>query len=60
MDEYKNVRNNQNILKYHTITKEDYKQIGLAFSKISRENNMTIQTCFEDEDLTEFGFKEEE
>ena len=28
MDEYKNVRNNQNILKYHTITKEDYKEIG--------------------------------
>lgn len=56
MDEYKNVKNNKNILKYRIITKDDYKQIGLAFSKIASENNMTIQTCFEDEDLTEYVF----
>lgn len=56
MDEYKNVKNNNNILKYRIITKDDYKQIGLAFSKIASENNMTVQTCFEDEDLTEYGF----
>lgn len=56
MDEYKNVRNNRGILRYRTITKEDYKKIGEAFSKSAMDNGMSVQTCFEDEDLTEYGF----
>ena len=56
MDEYKNVRSNKNILKYRAITKEDYKKIGEAFSKSAMDNGMSVQTCFEDEDLTEYGF----
>ena len=56
MDEYKNVRNNRNILKYRAFTNEDYKRIGNAFSKSARDNGMSVQTCFEDEDLTEYGF----
>lgn len=56
MDEYKNVRNNKNILKYRAITKEDHKKIGEAFSKSAMDNGMSVQTCFEDEDLTQYGF----
>ena len=56
LDEYKNVKKNKNILKYKYLTKDDYKEIGLSFSKIAKEHNMTIQTCFEDQNLIEYGF----
>ena len=56
MDDYKNVRINKNILKYRTFTREDYKKIGEAFSKSAMDNGMSVQTCFEDNDLTEYGF----
>lgn len=56
MDEYKNVRSNKNILKYRAFTREDYKKIGEAFSKSAMDNGMSVQTCFEDEDLTQYGF----
>lgn len=56
MDEYKNVRSNKNILKYRTFTREDYKKIGEAFSKSAMDNGISVQTCFEDEDLTAYGF----
>lgn len=56
MDEYKNVRSNKNILKYKAFTREDYKKIGEAFSKSAMDNGMSVQTCFEDNDLTEYGF----
>lgn len=56
MDEYKNVRSNKNILKYRAFTREDYKKIGEAFSKSAMDNGISVQTCFEDEDLTAYGF----
>lgn len=56
MDEYKNVRSNKNILKYKAFTREDYKKIGEAFSKSAHDNGMSVQTCFEDNDLTQYGF----
>lgn len=56
MDEYKNVRSNKNILKYRAFTREDYKKIGEAFSKSAHDNGMSVQTCFEDNDLTQYGF----
>lgn len=56
MDEYKNVRSNKNILKYRAFTREDYKKIGEAFSKSAMDNGMSVQTCFDDEDLTQYGF----
>jgi len=56
IDDYKNVRKNQKILAHKEFTKNDYKEIGLSFSKIAQENNMTVQTCFEDNNLTEYGF----
>ena len=56
MDEYKNVRINKDILKYRAFTREDYKKIGEAFSKSAMDNGMSVQTCFEDNDLTQYGF----
>ena len=56
MDEYKNVRRNKNILKYKAFTREDYKKIGETFSKSAIDNGMSVQTCFEDNDLTQYGF----
>ncbi len=56
LDDYKNVRENKNILKAKELTKEDFKKIGLSFSKIVQKYNMTIQTCFEEETLIEYGF----
>ena len=56
LDEYKNVIKNQNILKYKEFINSDYEEIGKNFSKIARQNNMTVQTCFEDNNLTQYGF----
>ena len=39
---------------------DDYKEIGIFFSEIARKNNMMVQTCFEDEDLTRYGFSKGE
>ncbi len=60
IDEYKNVKNNQKILKYKKISEEDYKKIGLSFSKSAKENGMSVQTCCEEHNLIEFGFKKGE
>lgn len=60
IDIYKNVLNNSKFLNLLDITEEDYKKIGLSFSKIARENNMTVQTCFEDNTLEEYGFIKED
>lgn len=56
IDDYKNVRNNQNTLNLKVLTKEDYKTIGTSFSKSAKKHGMTVQTCFEDETLVEYGF----
>ena len=56
IDNYKNVRKNLPYLKYRSFTEEDYKLIGENFSKIAKDNNMVIQTCFEERNLTEYGF----
>ena len=56
IDNYKNVRKNLPHLKYRSFTEEDYKLIGENFSKIAKDNNMVIQTCFEERNLTEYGF----
>ena len=55
LDEYKNVKENRNILKYKTLTDNDYKLISRNFSKIASINGMTVQTCFEDRNLVEYG-----
>lgn len=56
LDEYKNVKKNKNIIGYLDLAKEDYKEIGISFSKSAKEHNMTVQTCFEDINLIEYGF----
>lgn len=56
LDEYKNVLKNKNVLHYRKFTEEDYKIIGKNFSKIAKLNNMKVQTCFEERNLTEYGF----
>ena len=55
LDEYKNVKENRNILKYKILTDNDYKLIGEYFGKIALNNGMTVQTCFEDRNLVEYG-----
>lgn len=57
IDEYKNVKNNKDILKYRSFTEDDYREIGISFSKSAEKYNMTVQTCFEYRNLSEYGFK---
>lgn len=56
IDNYKNVRSNKQYINDLPFTEKIYKKIGENFSKIAKENNMTVQTCFEDRNLTEYGF----
>ncbi len=56
IDYYKNVEKNLKEINYREFTKDDYKSIGLSFSQSASNHNMTVQTCFEEEDLTEYGF----
>ena len=59
LDEYKNVKRNQKILELKPLTEDDYEKIGINFSKSAKENGMTVQTCFEERNLTEYGFIKE-
>lgn len=56
IDDYKNVRKNESKLNFKEFTEDDYKEIGLSFSKSAREHGMVVQTCFEDRNLSEYGF----
>lgn len=56
IDEYKNVKKNYKDLNYKELTKDDYKKIGINFANIAKKNNITVQTCFEDNNLVEYGF----
>lgn len=56
IDDYKNVRKNMNVLKCRDFKEKDYEEIGKHFSKVASNHGMTVQTCFEDRNLTEYGF----
>ena len=56
LDYYKNVRYNMRYLRLRAFTEEDYKQIGLNFSRSALENGMSVQTCFEERNLVNYGF----
>lgn len=56
LDDYKNVRYNMRYLRLRSFTEEDYKQIGLNFSRSALENGMSVQTCFEERNLVNYGF----
>lgn len=60
LDDYKNVRRNKNILNNRPFTEEDYKNIGISFSAIAKKHHMTVQTCFEEKTLIEYGFVKED
>ena len=57
LDDYKNVRKNKIILNYKELTEKDYSEIGKSFSESAQKYGMTVQTCFEDRNLSEYGFK---
>lgn len=56
VDDYKNVRNNMAVLKLQKINDDVYKEIGENFSKIAASNDMSVQCCFEKNDLSQYGF----
>jgi len=56
IDNYKNVKNNKNILNIKEFTENDYKQIGEKFSECASKNGMTVQTCSEERNLSNYGF----
>lgn len=56
IDDYKNVRKNEKTLNFKTFTENEYELIGKNFSESAKKNNMTVQTCFEDRNLSEYGF----
>ena len=60
IDDYKNVRKNMNVLRIIPFKENDFKEIGLSFSKSASENDMTVSTCAEKRDLTEYGFVKDE
>lgn len=56
VDDYKNVRNNRRYLNYRELNEKDYQDIGKYFSQSAKNHNMTVQTCFEKRNLSEYGF----
>jgi len=60
IDDYKNVRNHYANLKYQKLTKNDYMEIGTSFSHSANINNLGVFTCFEEENLLEYGFEKNE
>lgn len=56
IDNYKNVQKNGHILRIKNFTSEDFKTIGLNFSRIASIHHMTVQTCSEYNNLSEYGF----
>lgn len=56
IDNYKNVRKNHQVLNYKELTEDNYKSIGISFSNSAKKYGMSVQTCFEDRNLAEYGF----
>ena len=60
LDEYKNVKKNHKYLNYKKINYEDYRELGINFSKMAKEKNISIHTCFEEKTLEEFGLNKDD
>lgn len=56
LDDYKNVRKNMKYIRSKRFDEDIYRIIGTEFSKIASNHNMSVQTCFEDNNLTQYGF----
>jgi len=55
IDFYKRITENIKIIKAHEITTEEKNIIAENFSQIAKENNLLIDTCAEDIDLSKYG-----
>lgn len=60
LDDYKNVRKNKKVLNFKELEESDYKAIGENFSISALKHHMIVHTCFEDRNLTEYGFSKDE
>lgn len=60
LDDYKNVRKNKKVLNFKELEESDYKAIGENFSISALKHRMIVHTCFEDRNLTEYGFSKDE
>ena len=60
LDNYKNVQNNLRYLQVKNFSDEDYKKLGLNFSRIAKEHHIIVQTCGEKKALVEYGFIKDE
>ncbi len=56
IDEYKNVRNNKEEIGFREFLPDDYQKLGLSLSTIAKKHSMSVQTCFAEENLVEYGF----
>lgn len=60
LDNYKNVRKNKDILQFHDFTEQDYEILGLSFATIAKKHGISVQTCFEKQNLVSYGFVKED
>ena len=60
LDDYKNVRKNKKVLNFKELEESEYKAIGENFSASALKHHMIVHTCFEDRNLTEYGFSKDE
>lgn len=60
IDDYKNVRKNYKDIGFRDFVEDDYRTIGTEFSKIAKEKNIVIHTCFEKRTLEEYGLKRDD
>lgn len=60
LDDYKNVQKNRHILNYKEFTDSDFKEIGVSFSESAKKYGISVQTCFEENDLVQYGFVKDE
>lgn len=56
LDLYKNVEKNKKVLQYRAFLEDDYKRLGLYFSKTAKNHHIRVQTCAEQRNLLEYGF----
>lgn len=58
LDLYKNTKSHAKELDYKELKEEDFKAIGENFSGISKSHGMNIFTCYEKNNLHQYGFSE--
>ena len=56
LDYYKNVSNNINLINPKKMCEDDYRLIGVSFSRIAKKYGMEVQTCCEENNLVSYGF----